>query len=155
MMLEGQNLTCASAILRMQLDTVLRLYAGIRYGHIGQFAERIMQNERISNLKSNDGKRLFDKLLVSELSQQLPWISTVYDRSSGSIHLSRRHVMLALGTLEEDGSIQLQVGPADKHVGDEIFLELGQAFLHTTYLAIQMISEWYKRIPRVPTRGET
>ncbi len=55
--------------------------------------------------------------------------------------------MLAMGRLKDDGSIQLQIGPTDEHIGDEIFLELAQAFLHTTYFAIQMISEWYRSIP--------
>ena len=146
-MVRDKNFTCSSAILRMQLDTVLRLYGGLRFGHIDEYADKIMDGQRVSDLKSHDGKRLFDTMLVKELSKQLPWISTVYDQSSGSIHLSRRHVLLAMGELNPDGSVEMQIGPSDRYVGDDLFLEVGQAFLHTTYLAIQMISEWNSRIP--------
>ncbi len=147
-MLRDRNFSCSSAILRMQLDTVLRLYAGFLYGHIGEYAEKIFAGAVISTLRSKSGKRLYDRFLVKELAKQQPWIKPVYENCSGSIHLSQRHIMLALGEVSDDGSIQMQIGPSDRHVDEQLFLELGQAFLHTTVLSIQMIDEWHMAIPR-------
>lgn len=145
-MLRDQNFTCSSAILRMQLDTVLRLYGGFMYGNIAEYAEKILNGDVVSKLRASNGKKLQDRVLVEDLSKQQPWISSVYERSSGSIHLSRRHIMLAMTDVADDGTLSLQMGPSDKGVRPEYYVELGQAFIHTTKLAIEMIEMWYNNI---------
>ena len=142
-MLNERNFSCAAAILRMQLDTVLRLCGGIIYGNISEYTEKILAGEKISSLKSSQGDRLHDRFLVDELSKQLPWIKNVYDRCSGSIHLSKRHIMLAIDQIDDSGHVSMQIGPSDKNLDDATFLELGQAFAHTSFLVLQMIEEWF------------
>jgi hypothetical protein len=58
--IRNRNFTCAGALLRLQLDTALRLYAANLSASSQKYAEAVFKGERVDRLKDKDGKRLTD-----------------------------------------------------------------------------------------------
>jgi len=68
--IRDRNFTCAGALLRLQLDTALRLYAGTLYKNPQEYAEAVFKGARVDKLKDKHGKRLTDAYLADKLSEQ-------------------------------------------------------------------------------------
>ena len=92
-MVEDRNPLCANALLRLQLDNIIRLYACWLVDDPHSIAIRLLEGRPLHRVKSKDGKPLSDAYLTSRASKMYPWIETVYKRTSGFIHLSAPHMM--------------------------------------------------------------
>jgi len=86
LMIEHDNYLCAGAIVRMQLDNCLRMYATVLVSDVEEFSRSILDGQRIDKLASKDRKKLTDKLLCDELSKIYPKIKDIYEHTSGYIH---------------------------------------------------------------------
>jgi hypothetical protein len=93
-MVEQRNSLCALPIVRMQLDTVLRLYAGFFVTDHQQFCREVFKGVQIDRIKSDDGQKVKDHYLVDRVAQRNPWIADGYKRTSGHIHFSRQHILV-------------------------------------------------------------
>jgi hypothetical protein len=112
MCVADRNGLVATALLRLQLDTALRLYALFWVADANAFSEKVFNGEQIDRLKAADGKQMKDKYLRDKLVIQYPWMETVYTQTSGSIHFSSRHILEASKINDaETGSCTLQLGP--------------------------------------------
>lgn len=146
-MIASRNHTCSSAIARMQLDTALRLWGGFMHGNLAAYAEHVHAGCRVQKLKSSAGLALTDRTLVNDLTAQYPWVARVYEATSGSIHLSSRHISLALHIDDEDPpNVSVQMGPEDRMVQPEIFFESCEAFLAITRLVLDVIDRWFANL---------
>ena len=58
LMIEHRNSICALPIVRMQLDTALRLYAGFFATDHQKFCHDVIDGKQIDRLQSDDGKSL-------------------------------------------------------------------------------------------------
>jgi len=96
------NMVCARALLRMQIDTVIRFSAFWISGNPHQMAVEVMQGNQINKMKDRDGKKMTDAYLVKKLSHEFDWMPTVYQYTSGYIHFSERHLFDPIASLEED-----------------------------------------------------
>lgn len=131
----------------MQLDTALRLWAGFMYGNLATFAEHVHGGGSVRKLKSSRGLPLTDRTLVDDLAKQYPWVARVYAATSGSIHLSERHINLVLHVADEDPpGLSVRMGPEDELVSDDIFLESCEAFAAITRLVIDIIDRWFANL---------
>jgi hypothetical protein len=134
-MIDTRNSLVASSIIRMQLDTVLRLYALFWVADPEDFAEKVFKGAPINRLKAKDGKLLSDKYLRDRLVPRYTWISDVYEETSGYIHFSNRHMKAALRGIDGDGRrVQLQIGPHDGDRPISYYGELLRAFRHLTII---------------------
>lgn len=87
----------AIALVRMQLDSVLRLYGIISSGDRHLFAERVMHGVLLCELKDKTGKKMTDRRLEDEFKKLAPWAEELYEHCSGYIHLSSNHITYFLG----------------------------------------------------------
>lgn len=98
--LKERNLTCAGALLRLQLDNCMRTYAI----HIAENEEEVinyvLRGESIRNLKDKNGKKMVDAYLKEQLNQYDNRFSTVYDNTSGFIHFSGKAVYQSISEVE-------------------------------------------------------
>ena len=134
-MIDGRNSLVASSIIRMQLDTVLRLYALFWVADPEDFAEKVFKGAPINKLKAKDGKLLSDKYLRDRLVPRYTWVSDVYKETSGYIHFSNRHMQAALRGIDgQDHHVQLQIGPHDGDRPMSYYGELLRAFRHLTMI---------------------
>lgn len=99
-MLQERNLTCAGALLRLQLDNCMRTYAAFIAADKEAVVDCIISGRRIDQQKSKDGKQLKDFYLKEELNKIEPHFSAVYDNTSGYIHLSDKAFYQTVNTCD-------------------------------------------------------
>ena len=92
-MIRDQNFICAGALLRLQLDTALRIMAGFIVEEPHKFADAVMAGSRINRMKDREGKRMTDRYLVTKMSKNFPGVETVYEQTSNYIHFSNIHIL--------------------------------------------------------------
>ena len=149
-MIEVPNFGVAAALLRMQLDTVLRFSALARVKNQEDFAMAMLRGDRISKMVSVSGEKLTDKFLISRLSKTVPWIEDVYRETSGFIHLSDRHIGQTFSGLnDENRTFRFEISAEDVKRPAEDYVEIARAFEATTNLVISLLTSWLETKPRV------
>ena len=134
----------AVALVRMQLDSVLRLYGVLASGDAHTLAERVMHGVPLRDLKDKGGKKLTDRHLVNEFKKLAPWVEPLYDHCSGYIHLSSRHISYFLGRSHntDEGTRTFAIGDEDEHVPEEGKERMIQAFTATTTALLKLANAW-------------
>lgn len=95
------NATSAIPLLRLQLDSLIRLAYLIGQKDAENICtEVLLHNKSFHQLKGKDGKRLTDARLIEYCSPYYPWIQSVYKETSQLIHFSYKHI---LGTMSDTG----------------------------------------------------
>lgn len=144
-MISDRNSLVAASLLRLQLDTVLRLYAIFWVADAESFAKQVFEGAQVDRLKAADGELMKDKYLRDRLLPRNPWVSDVYASTSGFIHFSNRHM---LATLESRGdghaSVVIQAQDFEKCLG--YYGELLSAFLHLNMMVPIACEDWFQRM---------
>jgi hypothetical protein len=96
-LVRSQNLRVAAALIRMQIDSAMRLNALNLVADSNELVLHLMGDEPLHKLKGLSKVNLSDAYLHRQLSSRYPWVSKVYGATSGFIHLSKSH-LLSLGT---------------------------------------------------------
>ncbi len=90
-LVRDNNFIAAGPLVRIHLDTLLRLYAStlVSYG-LDEFALKVLSGKKISNLKDSEGNRMTDGYLASKISEVdgLHWVPDFYKTGSGYVHFS-------------------------------------------------------------------
>lgn len=142
-MLRSGNNLCAGALLRMQLDNVLRLYATSLFPSGSDTLRAFLEDRPLSRLKAPDGKPLTDKELCTRVAKLYPWLPRVYERTSGFVHFSHPAVMSSITGVSKTGRFRLAVGSrAGRRWKPEERLEAAQAFHTATEAVLQMVYSW-------------
>lgn len=129
------------AIIRMQIDTAMRLN-GLnlmrdKYNSVG----KLLEGMPFDQILHQNGSRLRDKLLLSELTKQHSWVERVYRKTSGLIHLSDMHVLHALdfqnGKIQEDGNLAIDIvmSQSAPELPPGVIAEALEGFTHATAMA--------------------
>lgn len=120
-LIESNNFLSAAPLVRINLDTLLRLFASIicEYDR-NTFAMKVMSGEKISNMNLWRTKiKLSDKTLYSELSKNegYEWVVKIYKAGSSFIHLEKSHMFSSMQIKDlESRTIQMTIGYHDKFV---------------------------------------
>jgi hypothetical protein len=73
--MKDRNFTCAAALLRMQLDTALRLFAGTLHAAGPEaYFQSIFEGKPVDRMKDVHGNRLTDSYLAKRLNEQHGWV---------------------------------------------------------------------------------
>ncbi len=144
-MIEARNSLVALSLVRMQLDTLLRLYALFWVADPQDFATRVFKGERIDKLKAADGKKLQDKYLYERLAPRNPWMPDVYKETSGYVHFSERHIMAAFNGRTDD-TVHIAIGPGDAGKPIGYYDEPLRAFLHVNMMIPVAAEDWFQRL---------
>jgi hypothetical protein len=139
LMVEAENSPAATALLRMQLDTAMRLN-GLRFvGSRNAASAALMNGDKFSNLATADGKtKLRDSALKVMLSAEHPWVGGVYDEASSYVHLTGDHMKSAVGAVI-DGRIFFNLGPRDPTNYLNRHLALARAFFMATEIVVDLL----------------
>lgn len=132
-MRNAMNATVAAALVRLQLDTLLRLYALWWVDDADAFAEEIWKGKQINHMKAADGALMSDAYLAKKLSEKTSWITKVYKETSGFIHFSHRHVKMVLMDIGDCGSqTALNIEALDVDRSPAYLNEISAAFADIT-----------------------
>ena len=72
-MIGARNFPCAAPILRMQLDTGLRIFAGTLVANADDLASAVFRGTRVSTMRDRSGQKMLDAYLVRKLMHEVPW----------------------------------------------------------------------------------
>lgn len=85
-------------IVRMHLDTAIRLHAPQLVDDPNQLADRMLRGENLDKIKDRCGEKLRDAYIRDQMVRawkdqgtDLDWINKIYEKTSGHIHLSNIH----------------------------------------------------------------
>lgn len=138
-MLQDRNLTCAGALLRLQLDNCMRTYAAFIAEDKDAVIDCVISGNRIDKQKSKDGNLLKDVYLKNELSKIDNGFSIVYDNTSGYIHFSDRAFYQTVKSCD-DNVIEWGVGIQLLEKFNSLLIEAADAFIHFVKLHYRILS---------------
>jgi hypothetical protein len=141
-MIVQRNLVCAGALVRLQLDTALRVTAGWSVDDPHAFAMAVARGERIDRMKDRHGNRLLDKTLVENLAKDHPWVPKVYEVASDFIHLSDRHLARAFELNDDGKRFSICVSSEDPPGLDDSYVEAITYFRKATDLLLHYLEGW-------------
>ena len=124
---ESNNFIAAAPLVRISLDTLLRLYAArVSNLEFNEFARQVIFEERkISSLKSNVRnendklRNLSDNFLKKSISQieGYEWVEKIYDVGSSFVHLDSNMFFASRRVnSEEERTVSLTIGYHDSFI---------------------------------------
>ncbi len=90
-LVERWNFSAAAPLLRLQLDSLLRLVYLATLKNADTVSADIINGHSFGNLKDKEGKKLTDVRLRDYARTVYPWIDDVYKETSKLIHFSEKH----------------------------------------------------------------
>jgi hypothetical protein len=135
-LIDARNFPCAAAILRLQLDTAMRVNALSIVDDVDATCKAVLNGEQFNRLKDRDGNKLSDAHIRKKLAETHPWISSVYERTSDFVHLSGKHFEVSIArTDDETRMAYFQISGHDPHRSEETYFEAVDTFFEATKLA--------------------
>lgn len=142
-MVKSRNALCAGALLRLQVDNILRLYASSLYPSSSETLMAFLEDRPLHELKAPDGKRLTDAELCKRVGAIYPWVPAVYKETCSFVHFSRPAVMSAVKGCGKAGELRLEVGADGGRCWvPEERLETVEAFDAATKAVLDLIYSW-------------
>jgi hypothetical protein len=142
------NLICAAPIIRMHLDTLLRLnyVFNIPPKEADKLIHHIMDGEPLHKFKDLEGKRLTDGCLLKYTKDVFPWIDNVYEQTSKFIHFSERHMFVPIfSTNNEKRIVNFAIHKGSHNVEEKQITEYYDVFIIITDSIIKFINSWGER----------
>jgi len=139
-----RNFPCAAAILRMQIDTAMRLNALLLVEDPFKFCEALLDGQRFNTLKDSAGTKLTDARLRKKLSEKYPWINAIYEETFDFIHLSGRHFYNSVFSADNDThEIKMFIGGTDPPLPDATYFEIVDAFFDVSKVVALMLLGYF------------
>jgi hypothetical protein len=140
-LLATKNLTAASALIRMQLDSLMRVNACFLVADPMEIWEVLKTGDPWNRVRSTEGQPLSDSHLHQKLSEKFEWASDLYKQMSGYIHLSRPHLE---STTEGENFLGMVIhqDSAGQRVSDHELAENAQLFIRVTRALLQVCNEY-------------
>lgn len=143
-MIQAQNMVCARALLRMQLDTVSRLLAYTYVEDPEAVAKGVIGGTALKKFKSREGKALVDAYLVDRMTADHPWVRKVYDYTSGYVHFSEKQFFDSVHSMGNDKErvVHLQVSHIDNKFPEASWHEIVACFNHLLEILSSILSAY-------------
>lgn len=134
-LIASKNFPCAAAILRLQIDTAMRVNALSFIDNLDTACGKVLDGEKFKNLKSRHGDKLLDHYLRRKLAEENPWVDKVYEQTSDFIHLSGRHFQTSIDHTDEvAGMAFFWISGVDPERPDTEYFEVVDTFFKATKL---------------------
>lgn len=141
-LIEAKNFIAAAPLLRLQLDNLLRFHGAWLADNPHSFSEEVLKGTHIKKLKDKLGNYMTDRYLLDQIAIEYPVMKSVYEHTSGYIHLSDKHIFNSLGKLEEDGTFHMKVSTFDDFIKEGDYLEAIRAFFEITGILFRYLEGW-------------
>ena len=141
-LIENENFVAAMALVRLQLDNCLRFSAIWLTENPQEFAMQIIGGTKVEKIKDRDGNLMRDSYLRDKMNKEYPWVTSVYNHTSGYIHLSNRHISSAMRPGAEDHTVEIKVGIKDQFVTADEYLEAIGAVTEITQILLGYVNHW-------------
>lgn len=140
------NFICAAPLVRLQVDNLLRFSAANRVSvNAHAFAMDVMSGIPVRKMRDKDNPKQFltDQYLVQKLKHIEPRIESLYEETSGYIHLSEKHIYNAMRFNDEKGgAFEFCVSEKDQYITDEDRVEALTAMIVITEKLLWLLEGW-------------
>lgn len=134
-LIEARIFPCAAGVLRMQIDTAMRINALTIVEDRESMCSAILNGERLNTLKDPDGKKLSDAYLRAKLTAKHAWVARVYEQTSDFIHLSGRHLYTSINHTDDDTrTVYFSISGIDPPRPESVYFEIVDTFFEATKL---------------------
>ena len=140
-LVKGWNFSCATILVRMQIDTAMRIN-GIPLLANPEFdIKRIFDGKTtFRNLKSMEGKPMTDVNLRKRLSEKYPFVTQLYKETSDFVHLSSRHLWPTLvETNDEDQMAYFVLSGEDPKHEEANYYDVVDAFFKVSKMTSTLL----------------
>ena len=86
-------------------------------------------------------QKLCDKIKESNKEEESEWLKTVYNNTSGYIHLSKTHLYNATGG-NDNSQTQLKVGLKDSPITEQNMLQSIDIMIVLTKIVLWLLDSW-------------
>ena len=132
-LVENGNFITAGALVRIQLDNLLRIFAPSMIDiNVDDFATQILSGKKLNSFKDRLGVPLRDFYLAEQLSKNsgYEWVNNVYQEGHQYVHYTT-HSLYAGSTLnDEKREITFTIGPHDQ------FVSIGEKLTATIWMIV-------------------
>jgi hypothetical protein len=136
--------TCGAALLRLQLDSLLRFNGVMHCRDPHAVADEVLTGKQLRKIKGKNGQVMTDRNLVTLLSERNPWVPKIYEMACGYVHLSEQHFqhfyMRSIPVSE--GVREFRISDEDSYLPDAYKLDLINAFDVVTRATIEVVRIW-------------
>ena len=137
-LLQQRNLSCAGAILRLQMDNCMRTYAAFIASDKDAVIDCIIHGRKISDQLDADGKKMTDANLKHKMAAFNSSFPVVYDKASGYVHFSDMAFYQTVVSIN-DNTIEWQIGQNLQERFNPLLLEAADAFIHFIKIHYKML----------------
>jgi len=140
LLLRERNLTCAGAILRLQMDNCMRTYAAFIAEDREKVVNCLIYGTPIKNERDINGNKMNDGYLKEVITKIDSRFARVFDQASGYVHLSEKAFYQTITDIDNDGKLTVRVGHDLPEKRNEPLLECAEAFCHFVRLHFKMLA---------------
>jgi hypothetical protein len=139
-LIASKNFPCAAAILRMQIDTAMRVNALLLVEDRDASCKAVLDGKKFNTLKDSAGNKLNDVHLRKKLAEKHPWVSRVYEQASDFVHLSGRHFYSSIASTDDTTHmVYFSIGATDPSRPDSTYFEIVDVFFDISKLVALML----------------
>lgn len=143
-LVEARNFLTAFPLVRLQLDSALRLSAAWLVPDFDEFVDAMLQGKRVRDLQDRDGARMRDGYLVVKLDKDYPGLKDVYNKVSGYIHLSEQHLLRVFDHRSDEPTIHLTIDEQSERISEEMYLMAIQNFKAASEIVFHYLLLWWR-----------
>jgi hypothetical protein len=144
-LVRGSNTLAALHLVRMHLDSLLRYSAAWLVEDPHAFAMQVFAAKHVRNIKDRTGALMTDRYLVKALAVEYPWVSSVYEATSGYIHLSQKHYHSSTRKKaggKDERTIESVISKEDLFIPYSLKVEAAEAMLDITGRIYEYVFGW-------------
>jgi len=156
LMVKNRNFMCALPLLRLQVDSLIRLYSLTLVDDTNPVVSALFKGTPLRKVKSRNGERMTDAYLHQQASKLWPWVSKVYQWASQFVHFSAPIVTAPVERIDESsGAFLTCVGNGGREWREDEMLEALNIFDAATRALLGLIKSWIEKKESVAKIRET
>lgn len=143
LLIESSNMVCSRTILRVQIDTALRFYSIFIVDDPHSYSLEILSGKQINHMQDSSGQKMRDAYLVNKLSEEYPWLPTVYKNLSGYIHFSGSHLFHPVQKIDnKTKTMQFAIQEEDTKFPEFSWIEVVDCFNESIDIFVKYLEGW-------------
>ena len=137
------NFVAAAPLIRLHLDTLLRLSYWRTIKNPNTFIRQILEGKQVNQIKDEEGIKLTDGRLREYTRSIFPQVDNVYKETSRLIHFSDKHVFTCIEALDETGRMAgFSIGKGSSRWREKDILYLLKCAITITEAILSMGRGW-------------
>ncbi len=137
------NFVAAVPLIRLHLDTLLRLSYWRTIKNPDAFIRQILEGKQVTQIKDEEGMKLTDGRLRDYTRSIFPQVDNVYKETSRLVHFSDKHVFTCIEALDEAGRMAgFSIGKGSSKWREKDILSLLQCAIAITGTILAIARGW-------------